>query len=89
MDAHAPHDVLVLERDAGGTVTVREPVPDTAVVTLGALLAATTREWVTIEREYVVHLCGHRFIATAWAVQTPPGVLLEHVCPCSFGAIGS
>lgn len=77
---------LVLQRHTGGTVSLAVPIPDRAVITLRAMLAATVREWVIVRGEgSSIEIAGHRFVPTGWDGSTePPGVIIEHRCSCTL-----
>lgn len=71
---------LVLDRLPGGAIRLREPIPNTAVLTIPTLLSATAREWVIAASADQLEVAGHLFLVTGWDDTDPPGLIAEHTC---------
>lgn len=71
---------LVLDRTPGGAVHLRQPIPDTSVMTLPTMLAASVREWVIVAGCDQITVASHLFVVTGWDDTDPPGLIVAHAC---------
>lgn len=71
---------LVLDRLPGGSIRLRQPIPQVAVLTIPTLLSATTREWIIPAGCDQLEVATHVFVVTGWDNEEPPGLIVEHAC---------